>query len=98
MLSGVCQMANYSAVTTNNLFPRMTVPTLITLRLAFYFCTYFLLSVSPLSWHHTVVPLTHFQCFFALLNLAFGTPFGRFYGASGFVIYWMMAWVSMLAL
>lgn len=42
-------MANYNAtVMGNTLFPRLTISTLITLRLTFYFCSYFLLSVSPL--------------------------------------------------
>ena len=81
-----------------NLFPRLTISTLITVRLSFYFCAYFVLSVSGLRKWYTDVVLTEFQCFFSLLNLAFGTPFGRHFGSSGFVIYWMMAWVSMLAL
>ncbi|KAF9650519.1 hypothetical protein BDM02DRAFT_1391636 [Thelephora ganbajun] len=81
IIAFVTVVANYNATTANNLFPRLTISTLITLRLTFYFCSYFVLS-----------------CFFSLLNLAFGTPFSRYFGSSGFVIYWVMAWVSMLAL
>jgi len=73
-------MANANAMAMT-VYPRVTTSTMITLRLTFYFVSYFLLS-----------------CFFALLSLAFGAPFSRFFGSSGFVIYWMMAWVSMLAL
>ena len=90
-------MANFNATLVNNLFPRLTTSTLVTLRLAYYFVSYFVLSVSPLRWCMDIL-LTQLQCFFSLLNLAFGTPFGRFFGSSGFVIYWMMAWMSMLAL
>lgn len=74
-------VANYNATTMTKLFPRLTISTLITVRLSFYFVTYFLLS-----------------CFISLLNFAFGTPFGGHFGSSGIIIYWMMAWVSMLAL
>ncbi|KAH7888592.1 hypothetical protein F5I97DRAFT_722046 [Phlebopus sp. FC_14] len=35
---------------------------------------------------------------YSLLSLAFGVPFGRKYGQAGFVIYWMMSWVGMMAL
>jgi len=82
IIAFVTVAANYNATTTiTKLFPRLTVSTLIIVRLGFYFATYFILS-----------------CFISLLNLAFGTPFSRHFGASGIVIYWMMAWVSMLAL
>ena len=36
--------------------------------------------------------------FYALISYAFQTPFGRYYGDSGFVIYWMMCWMGMCAL
>ncbi|KZV66913.1 hypothetical protein PENSPDRAFT_744631 [Peniophora sp. CONT] len=36
--------------------------------------------------------------FYALISYAFQTPFGRYYGSSGFVIYWMMCWMGMAAL
>jgi len=35
---------------------------------------------------------------YCLLSLAFGVPFGRYYGSAGFVIYWMMSWMAMAAL
>jgi len=38
------------------------------------------------------------SAFYVLLCLAFKTPLTRWYGGSGVVIFWMMAWVSMLAL
>ncbi|KAH9998533.1 hypothetical protein BJV74DRAFT_767839 [Russula compacta] len=38
------------------------------------------------------------SCFYSLLSLAFQVPFNRFYGSSGFVIYWMMSWLAMCAL
>ena len=40
------QVTNHSAIVASKLFPRVTMPTLITLRLGFYFVSYFLLSVS----------------------------------------------------
>ena len=50
VLSDVYQVANYGATTAGNtLFPRLTISTLITLRLTFYFSAYFVLSVSPLQ-------------------------------------------------
>lgn len=36
--------------------------------------------------------------FYSLLSLAFKTPFNRYFGSSGFVIFWMLQWVGMLAL
>jgi len=38
------------------------------------------------------------SCFYSLLSVAFQVPFNRFYGSSGFVIYWMMSWLAMCAL
>ncbi|KAI0298606.1 hypothetical protein BC826DRAFT_998341 [Russula brevipes] len=38
------------------------------------------------------------SCFYSLLSLAFQVPFNRFYGSSGFVIYWMISWLAMCAL
>ncbi|KAI0311955.1 hypothetical protein OF83DRAFT_1166149 [Amylostereum chailletii] len=38
------------------------------------------------------------SAFYALISLAFQTPFTRVFGHSGFVIYWMMAWMAMCAL
>ncbi|KAI9461728.1 hypothetical protein F5148DRAFT_1214780 [Russula earlei] len=38
------------------------------------------------------------SCFYSLLSLAFQVPFSRFFGSSGFVIYWMLSWLSMCAL
>ncbi|KAH9978766.1 hypothetical protein BGW80DRAFT_1164876 [Lactifluus volemus] len=38
------------------------------------------------------------SCCFSLLSLAFQVPFSRFFGSSGFVIYWMLSWVAMCAL
>jgi len=38
------------------------------------------------------------SCFYSLLSVAFQVPFNRFYGSSGFVIYWMMSWLGMCAL
>ncbi|KAI0277608.1 hypothetical protein BGY98DRAFT_1079125 [Russula aff. rugulosa BPL654] len=38
------------------------------------------------------------SCFYSLLSLAFQVPFNRYYGSSGFVIYWMMSWLAMCAL
>ncbi|KAI0036877.1 hypothetical protein K488DRAFT_75663 [Vararia minispora EC-137] len=36
--------------------------------------------------------------FYSLISLEFQTPFSRYFGSSGFVIYWMMSWMSMSAL
>ena len=38
------------------------------------------------------------SAFYAMLTLAFQAPFSRYYGHAGFVIYWMLSWVGMLAL
>ncbi|KAI0305594.1 hypothetical protein B0F90DRAFT_1624843 [Multifurca ochricompacta] len=38
------------------------------------------------------------SCFYSLLSVAFQVPFNRYYGSSGFVIYWMMSWLAMCAL
>jgi len=38
------------------------------------------------------------SCFYSLLSVAFQVPFNRFYGSSGFVIYWMLSWLTMWAL
>lgn len=82
IISFVTVVTNYGTTTAGTkIYPRVSISTLVILRLSFYFASYFILS-----------------CFIALLNLAFGTPFARHFGSSGFVIYWMMAWVSMLAL
>ncbi|KDQ49517.1 hypothetical protein JAAARDRAFT_42844 [Jaapia argillacea MUCL 33604] len=35
---------------------------------------------------------------YALVSVAFKVPFNRFFGHSGFVIYWMLSWVAMAAL
>jgi len=39
----------------NRLFPRLTVSTLVILRLTFYFSSYFVLSVSPVNPTRTCV-------------------------------------------
>ena len=36
--------------------------------------------------------------FYALISRGFQAPFSRFYGPSGFLIYWMMCWMGMSAL
>ncbi|EJD03137.1 uncharacterized protein FOMMEDRAFT_108265 [Fomitiporia mediterranea MF3/22] len=38
------------------------------------------------------------SAFFSMLSLAFQAPFDRVFGHSGFVIYWIMNWMGMLAL
>jgi hypothetical protein len=38
------------------------------------------------------------QLFYAFISLAFETPFNRWFGPSGFVIYWMMSFCAMSAL
>jgi hypothetical protein len=35
---------------------------------------------------------------YSMLSLAFGVPFSRKFGHSGFLIYWMMSWCGMMAL
>ncbi|KAI9838447.1 MAG: hypothetical protein M1838_004598 [Thelocarpon superellum] len=34
---------------------------------------------------------------YTLINLAFGVPMGRYFGHGGFVIYWMLNWMTMAA-
>lgn len=48
-----------------------------------------------------VVPIVAYfflSLFYAILTLAFQAPFSRYYGRSGFFIYWMLSWCGMLAL
>ncbi|KAI9571106.1 hypothetical protein HD554DRAFT_249739 [Boletus coccyginus] len=60
---------------------RLTLRSLILMRLLWPFFLYFFISLM-----------------YCLLSLAFGVPFGRYYGDAGFVIYWMMSWMAMAAL
>ncbi|KAJ7137580.1 hypothetical protein C8R43DRAFT_1072257 [Mycena crocata] len=59
---------------------RLTLGSLITLRLVTSFIAYFFLSL-----------------FYTLLSRAFQLPFDRRFGAAGFVIFWMLNWIGMLA-
>ncbi|KAF8557599.1 hypothetical protein OG21DRAFT_1406656 [Imleria badia] len=59
---------------------RLTLSSLIVIRLLWPFIVYFFVSLM-----------------YCLLSLAFGVPFERYY-AGGFVIYWMMSWMAMVAL
>ncbi|KAH0827967.1 hypothetical protein J3R83DRAFT_3605 [Lanmaoa asiatica] len=75
---------------------RLTLRSLILMRLLWPFTLYFFISVSKLL-HDSLKICTCLQLVYCLLSLAFGVPFGRYYSA-GFVIYWMMSWVAMAAL
>ncbi|EIM83003.1 uncharacterized protein STEHIDRAFT_84394 [Stereum hirsutum FP-91666 SS1] len=59
------------------------------------------LNMTSLILLRLLVPIImyfYLSAFFALLSLAFQVPFSRVFGASGFVIYWMLAWLGMCAL
>ncbi|TFY73045.1 hypothetical protein EWM64_g10967, partial [Hericium alpestre] len=59
------------------------------------------LTLRALLLMRIIIPIIAYfiiSCFYSLLNLAFQVPFNRWYGHSGFVIYWMMSWLGMAAL
>jgi hypothetical protein len=50
--------------------------------------------VNPIWFAH---PLTRLQLCYTLLSLAFGLPFGRRFGRAGFLVFWMLNYLNMLA-
>ncbi|KAJ7739611.1 hypothetical protein B0H16DRAFT_1891055 [Mycena metata] len=59
---------------------RLTLGSLIRVRMSTSFLAYFVISL-----------------FYTLLSRAFQLPFSRHFGGAGFVIFWMLNWVGMLA-
>ncbi|KAJ7154124.1 hypothetical protein C8R46DRAFT_1179015 [Mycena filopes] len=59
---------------------RLTLGSLIRVRISTSFVAYFFISL-----------------FYTLLSRAFQLPFSRHFGSAGFVIFWMLNWVGMLA-
>ncbi|TFL06621.1 hypothetical protein BDV98DRAFT_600637 [Pterulicium gracile] len=81
ILSFMCTMISFGARMGSGYEFKLSISSLVRLRVATPFFMYFFISL-----------------FYSLLNLAFQVPFNRAFGASGFVIYWMLQWCGMLAL
>jgi hypothetical protein len=92
-------MIGYSARDVSNLDRYLTLRSLLMTRLISLFGAYLLVSVrlihsfldDSLTFHHSL------QLFYSSLSLAFQVDFNHWYGASGFVIFWMLNWVGMLS-
>ncbi|KAF7323563.1 DUF3533 domain-containing protein [Mycena kentingensis (nom. inval.)] len=103
ILSFFIVMVSDAARNASGLNTRLTLRSLILLRLLTMFAAYFFISVRlppslPTPPHLTPAPFPIIQLFYTLLNLAFHLPFQRHYGRAGFPIFWALSWVGMLAL
>ncbi|KAJ7453011.1 hypothetical protein B0H11DRAFT_2326857, partial [Mycena galericulata] len=79
-----------SARLASGLETRLALGSLIRLRLVTSFIVYFWIAVLNLPSQSGIPRYT-------LLSRAFQLPFNRQFGAAGFVIFWMLNWVGMLA-
>ena len=95
-------MMHFAArVQISGLNRQLTLRSLLLVRMGVPIILYFFVSVSnDLSRMDgkKILDTARIQLFFSLLSLAFQAPFHRTFGGWGFVIYWMMNWMGMLAL
>jgi hypothetical protein len=93
-------MIGYSARDVSNLDRYLTLRSLLMTRFVSSFGAYFLVAVRLfiLSQTSHYVTFHHLsQLFYSLLSIAFQVDFSHRYGASGFVIFWMLNWAGMLS-